>query len=165
MKFEFIYAQEIKAPYWGHETAEDYAPSLLEAEVANRIFSSRKKGSWNSVVLCSSDVRDDFIGVCTGFTLTSRVLYTGELCKYARRLSSFTGKIAWPNLQTVDPHYFVQILNGVVRSCFRDIDGLVLLNKEAYYQGREYPNFNMVLTPYNLDVLGYPWKWGEAELR
>jgi len=165
MKFEVTYAQEIKVPYWRNETARNYAPSLLEAEAANRHFTSRKRNTWNCAVFRSSGIGPDFTGVCTSFTLASRVLYTGELCKYARRLSAFSGKVAWPNLETVDPHYFTQILGGVVRSCFRDVEGLVLLNKEEFWKGLEYPIFNMVLTPYDLDIHGYPWKWGEAELR
>ncbi len=141
MKYEYTYGQE--EPNWPY-TEKTRRVSLLDLPRENFYFeiAPRRRATWNTAV---------FIGlgsvssssVCSSFTLASCGLYSDELSRLARRLSAFSSTVAWPNWDTVDRRYFIQILGGVIKSSLPEISRPVLLNPEEFYSGNQYPVFEL----------------------
>jgi hypothetical protein len=139
MKFEYTYGQEERFSWLEASEISPLVDYLDSQEAVRYGLRNRARRTWNTAT---------FIGlgsaysssVCTSFTLASRTLYSDELSRYAKRLSAFISTVAWSNLETMDRHYFVQVLEGVVRSAFPGaVLGLNLLNHKSFYWGEEFP--------------------------
>ncbi len=141
MKYEFIYGQEAKCI---EAEQQDDTPVLINGDETFHLF-RRKSRTWNIAV---------FIGlgsigsssVCSDFTIASRNLYSDELASLAKKISRFSADINWPNWETVDRHYFVQILDGVIRSALPEVTGTRLLNPKEFFAGMASPFLALDLT-------------------
>jgi hypothetical protein len=153
MKFEFSYGQEATG-IEGCEVESKATPVLIRTYDGIAFETvQRARATWNQAVFFhpSSPITSS---VCTCFTLASRALYSDELSALAKKLSHYTSEIAWPDLGTIDRHYFVQVLSGVIHCALPEVDGLVLVNRDDYYSGREYPIFEVSVRRLSMDMCG-----------
>jgi hypothetical protein len=142
MKFEYAYGQEVDA----QETQfASVAPPILFTSFGDRActVSQRKRTSWNFACFVSEGSHSS--SMCTGFALASRTLYSDELSRLVHNFPDFTSQVSWPNLQTVDRHYFAQILRGVIRSAIPEVEDAILINPDEFYGGLHYPFFELIV--------------------
>ncbi|DAD51263.1 TPA_asm: hypothetical protein [ssRNA phage Zoerhiza.1_27] len=159
MKFELSYGQE--ETYLSQiDKGNRYPPYLLDTETANRGNALRKKASYNTIVFTS--VSDGLASsISTDFILASKVLYRGELSKLGCHFSRFISDVEWPGFDTVDPCYLIQLMNGVIRTCCEDVEGVALLNLSGFLSGKT-PVFLLVQKSHQA-WLPFGRNWPDAE--
>jgi len=135
MKYEFTYGQE--EANICTEVDSKTSPVFRECLEAFSLL-PREKNTWNTAVFVGLGSIVSF-SVCSEFTIASKSLYSDELHHLANKLSRFSATVNWPDWDTVDRHYFIQVLDGIIRCALPNCFGLTLLNPKEFYVGRSSP--------------------------
>lgn len=140
--YEYCYDQEERWTY--AENAARSIPCWQPDWEDSFYLPVRSSKTWNTAVF----VGLGSIGsssVCSEFTLASCSLYSDELSHLVNRFSTFSRTVCWPDWDTVNRHYFIQILGGVIKSALPETSWPVCLNRGAYLLGQSFPVLELTL--------------------